>query len=68
VIYFTATGALVRQNVISLERREVAASLPYPPDILGSLAIAPDGRTLYYGARQIEANIWVVKRSRAPTP
>jgi Tol biopolymer transport system component len=68
VIYFTARGGLVRQDVLSLERREVAASLPYPPDILWSLALAPDGRTLYYGARQIEANIWVVQRSRAPSP
>jgi hypothetical protein len=37
--------------------------LPHPPDELGSITVSPDGRTLYYGARQIEANIWLVKRS-----
>jgi hypothetical protein len=24
---------------------------------------APDGRTLYYGARQVESNIWMVRRA-----
>jgi Tol biopolymer transport system component len=62
VAYFTSKGTLVMQDVVSLQRREITGSLPYPPDILGSLVASPDGRTLYYGARQIEANIWLVKR------
>jgi eukaryotic-like serine/threonine-protein kinase len=63
VVYFTSKGGLVMQDVASLQRRNISGSLPYPPDILGSLVASPDGRTLYYGARQIEANIWLVKRS-----
>ena len=62
VVYFTTRGALVMQDVETLERREVLRTLPWPPDQLGSLAASPDGRTLYYGAHQMEANIWLVKR------
>ncbi len=63
VVYFTNDGQLVLQDVVSLERRVIPVKLPYPPDELGSITVSPDGRTLYYGARQIEANIWLVKRS-----
>ena len=65
VVYFTDRGALVMQDVESLERRAITGSLPYRPDLLASLAISPDGKTLYYGARQVEANIWIVKRPTA---
>jgi Tol biopolymer transport system component len=65
VAYFTNRGKLVIQNISSLVRHEVAVSLPLPPDDLGSIAVSPDGRTLYYGAQQTEANIWKVERSRA---
>jgi hypothetical protein len=30
---------------------------------MGSIVAAPDGRTLYYGARQVESNIWLVRRA-----
>jgi serine/threonine protein kinase/Tol biopolymer transport system component len=63
VAYFTNRGVLVIQDILSLERHDATGKLPYPPDLLGSLVAAPDGRTLYYGARQLEANIWLVKRS-----
>jgi len=62
VVYFTDRGKLVMQDIESLQRREVAVSLPHPPDYLGTIAAAPDGRTLYYGAREVQANIWLVKR------
>ena len=62
VVYFTSKGTLVMQDVASLQRRDVTGTLPYPPDILGSIVAAPDGKTLYYGARHVEANIWLVKR------
>jgi serine/threonine protein kinase/Tol biopolymer transport system component len=68
VVYFTSKGGLVIQDVVSLERREISGALPYPPDILGSIVASPDGRTLYYGARQIEANIWLVKRPAPASP
>ena len=67
VVYFTERGTLVMQDVASLERRLIAGTLPYPPDELGSIASASDGRTLYYGARQVEANIWMVKRPTTTT-
>jgi hypothetical protein len=53
------------QNITSLERREIAVTLPLPPDDLWSIVASPDGRTLYYGAHQMEANIWKVERSKA---
>ncbi len=63
VVYFTASGALVVQDIETLERRVVSQALPYPPDQLGNLIAAPDGKALYYGARQVESNIWMVRRA-----
>jgi serine/threonine-protein kinase len=63
VLYFNNWGALVMQDVVSLKRRLIQGQLPWPPDLLGSLVAAPDGRTLYYGAQQSQANIWLVKRA-----
>lgn len=51
------------QDITTLKRQDVLKSLPYAPDLLRSLAGAPDGRTLYYGAQQVEANIWMVRRA-----
>jgi hypothetical protein len=65
VLYFTDRGQLVVQDVETLERHSVAGALAYPPDILRAIAVAPDGRTLYYGATQSQANIWLIKRSDA---
>ena len=65
VVYFTTRGALMMQDVVTLERREIAARLPYPPDQLAGIVAAPDGRTLYYGAQQSEANIWLLKPAAA---
>jgi len=62
VVYFTDRGTLVMQDVESLARREIIGRLPYPPDLLASITASPDGKTLYYGARQVESNIWIVKR------
>ena len=63
--YFTNRGKLMIQNISTLARHEVAVTLPLPPDELGSIAVSPDGRTIYYGAAQTEANIWKVERSKA---
>jgi serine/threonine protein kinase/Tol biopolymer transport system component len=65
VIYFTVKGTLVIQDVASLERHEIAVALPLPPDDLWSIAGSPDGRMLYYGAQQVEANIWKVEQPKA---
>jgi hypothetical protein len=65
VIYFTVTGRLVIQKIGLLERREIPVTLPLPPDDLWSIAASPDGRTLYYGAKRAEANIWRVEQPKA---
>ena len=62
VVYFGPRGTLVMQDIESLARREISGALPYPPDDSRTIVSAPDGRTLYYGAKQVEANIWMVKR------
>ena len=62
VVYFGPGGTLVMQDIESLARRKVTGTLPYPPEETRSIVAAPDGRTLYYGAKQVEANIWMVKR------
>jgi eukaryotic-like serine/threonine-protein kinase len=66
VVYFTNRRTLVMQDIESLARREITGTLPYPPDLLMSIAASPDGKTLYYGARQIESNIWLVKHPAVP--
>ncbi len=68
VVYFTLAGALVIQDIETLQRRVLTAALPYPPDQMGNIVAAPDGRTLFYGARQIESNIWLVRRTSKATP
>jgi Tol biopolymer transport system component len=62
VIYFAKSGKLVIQNIVTLARQDIPVTLPLPPDDVWSIAAAPDGRTLYYGAQLMEANIWKVER------
>jgi serine/threonine-protein kinase len=68
VVYFTRQGKLMMQNVTTLERRAIIGTLPYPPELIGGIISSPDGRTLYYGARQTEANIWIVRRQSLTHP
>ena len=65
VIYFTATGKLMIQDLATLERRELDVKLPLPPDADFNVFASPDGRTIYYGAQQTEANIWKVEVQNA---
>ena len=67
LVYFTKRGTLTMQNVESRERRPLTGTLPYPPDLNGSLTVSPDGKTLYYGASQTASNIWLV-RQPSPAP
>jgi eukaryotic-like serine/threonine-protein kinase len=62
IVYFNLHGKLVMQDITTLARREITGTLPYPPDASAAIVASPDGRTLYYGARQQEANIWMVRR------
>ncbi|MFL4975874.1 MAG: protein kinase domain-containing protein, partial [Microvirga sp.] len=68
VVYFTERGTLAMQDVVTLERREITGSLPYPPDPFGGIVASPDGRTLYYGALHTESNIWMVRRATEARP
>jgi hypothetical protein len=68
VVYFTERGKLVIQDVVTLERHEIGGDLPLPPDPFGGVVASPDGRTLFYGARQLESNIWMVRRPVAKRP
>ncbi len=62
IVYFNQRGKLVMQDITTLERREITGTLPYPPEISAAIVASPDGRTLYYGAHQEEANIWMMRR------
>jgi Tol biopolymer transport system component len=62
VVYLTTSGTLMIQDVVTLKRHAIDVKLPLPPDEDFNIAIAPDGRTIYYGARQVEANIWKAER------
>ncbi len=68
VVYFTATGKLMIQDIATLKRRELDVQLPLPPDADFNIFASPDGRTIYYGAQQTEANIWKVEVPKAAGP
>jgi eukaryotic-like serine/threonine-protein kinase len=65
IVYFDRRGRLVMQDITTLARRDITGTLPYPPDVSASIVASPDGRTLYYGALQEEANIWMLRRPGA---
>ena len=55
------------QDVETLVRRKATGTLPYPPETFSALSASADGRTLYYGARQTQSNIWMVRRAAPST-
>ncbi len=63
IVFFDQRGKLVMQDITTLARREITGTLPYQPDVSEAISASPDGRTLYYGAAQDEANIWMVRRA-----
>jgi Tol biopolymer transport system component len=67
VVYFTSGAKLMIQDIATLERREIDVTLPLPPDPEFNVVASPDGRTIYYGAQQTEANIWKVEVPSAVT-
>ncbi len=60
VLYITPDSDLMIQNIVTLKSRRVDVTLPMPPDADYTIVASPDGRTIYYGAQQMEANIWKV--------
>ncbi|HWG53651.1 MAG TPA: protein kinase [Gemmatimonadaceae bacterium] len=65
IVYFSERGKLVMQDINTLARHEITGTLPYPPDASAGIIASPDGRTLYYGALQEEANVWIMRRPGA---
>jgi Tol biopolymer transport system component len=62
MIFVTAGGELVVIDA-DTKRRDVLDTSSWPFHIADqSLAVAPDGRTLYVGARKVESDIWMVER------
>ena len=64
VVYFNTRGALIMQEIESLQQWVIANSSAYPPDRPRNIA-SPYGNTLYYRAQQVESNIWIVRRTAA---
>jgi serine/threonine protein kinase len=65
VVYFTTRGSLVIQDITTLTRREINMTSASRPELGFSIVASPDGRTIYYGAPQTEANIWKVEQPGA---
>ncbi|MBK9242235.1 MAG: PD40 domain-containing protein [Acidobacteria bacterium] len=65
VLYITPDSDLMIQNIVTLKSRRVDVKLPLPPDGDFTIVASPDGRTIYYGAQQVEANIWKVAAPQA---
>ena len=61
LMYITTMSELVVVDVATGKRRVIPVTLPLPAG-RESFAIAPDGRTIYYGAQRIESNVWKVER------
>jgi Tol biopolymer transport system component len=62
LIYFTGAGSqLVLFDTVSRQRTVVDVPLP-GPSIDDVFAIAPDGRTIYYGSVRAEADIWIAEK------
>jgi dipeptidyl aminopeptidase/acylaminoacyl peptidase len=65
LIYFAHNGAeLVVIDTATGTRTQVDVRLP-GPSTTDVIAIARDGRTIYYGAARAEADIWIVERMPA---
>jgi Tol biopolymer transport system component/serine/threonine protein kinase len=62
IVYFTKNGLeLVVADTVTRKRTVVDVRLPGPsPNEM--FAIAPDNRTIYYGAARAESDIWIVER------
>jgi Tol biopolymer transport system component len=61
VVYFTNASELIAVDIADGRRRVLPVALPLPAG-RESLVIAPDGRTIYYGAQRVESNVWKVER------
>lgn len=63
VIYLTPGSQLVVVDIANGKRRVVPVTLGTGV-ASESFAVAPDGKTLFFGAQRVEANVWKVTRPR----
>jgi Tol biopolymer transport system component len=61
ILYFTIANELIVVDIATAARRVLPVRLPFSV-ASESTTITTDGRTLYFGADQIEANVWMVRR------
>ena len=59
VIYITPSSELVVVDIATGRRRVIPVALGSRV-ATESFAVAPDGKTLYFGAQTVEANVWKV--------
>jgi eukaryotic-like serine/threonine-protein kinase len=65
LLFFSVEGdRLLAFDTATGRVRPVDVTLPLP-STRETLALSPDGRTIYYGGRRGQADIWVVERTRA---
>jgi Tol biopolymer transport system component/serine/threonine protein kinase len=60
LVFFTPDGRLMVLDVASKALQQVDVKMPRVD--VGEFALAPDARTIYYGAARFEADIWIVER------
>lgn len=57
--------SVLRHAAAGGRARKYSAALMYPPDLTQDIVASPDGRRLFYGAQQMQSNIWMVKQPAA---
>jgi len=63
LIYLTPSSELVVVDIATGKRRVIPVTVGSRV-AADSFAVAPDGKALYFGAQQVEANVWKVTRPR----
>ena len=61
ILFVNDKGELVIVDADTKRRKVLSTRWPFQIGD-GSVAVAPDGRTVYVGARKVESDIWMVER------
>ena len=59
------SGKEINYTFMSPDGRQLLVASSTKEWLVGPMVASPDGRTLYYGAQQTEANIWMVRQPKA---
>jgi Tol biopolymer transport system component len=64
LVYFNIEGdRLLAFDTAAARVRPIDVALPLPAS--ETVALSPDGRTIFYGGRRQQADIWIVERTPA---